>query len=107
MFEDYHHLHCAIVLRKPQFNTAPFPWVSHIPFAFWIVDALQPRVLVELGTEGGNSYCAFCQAVDELKLPTACYAVDTWQGDPHSGFHGEAVFSKLTAYHTQNRHPVS
>lgn len=99
MFEDYRHLYRAIALRKPQFNTIFSAWVSHIPFAFWIIDALQPCVLVELGTWGGISYCAFCQAVDELKLPTACYAVDTWQGDPHTGPYGEAVFSRLAAYH--------
>jgi len=99
MCEEYRHLHRAIALHKAQFNTAPSAWVSHIPFAFWIVDALQPRVLVELGTEGGTSYCAFCQAVDELKIATACYAVDTWEGDAHSGFYDETVFSGLAAYH--------
>ncbi len=24
-------------------------WVEHVPFAFWLVDALRPRVVVELG----------------------------------------------------------
>src|SRR5437764_4408932 len=43
-------------------------WLEHAPFAFWLIEALRPRILVELGTHGGYSYFAFCQAVERLKL---------------------------------------
>jgi len=29
-------------------------WLEHIPFAFWVVDTLRPRKIVELGTHYGN-----------------------------------------------------
>ena len=77
----------------------PDAWVGHIPFAFWIVAALRPRLLVELGTHSGNSYCAFAQAVQRLGLDTACFAVDTWRGDAHAGYYGEEVFQALSRYH--------
>jgi hypothetical protein len=77
----------------------PDAWVGHIPFAFWIVEALRPRLLVELGTHTGNSYLAFAQAVQRLELDSACFAVDTWRGDPHAGYYGEDVFLELSEYH--------
>lgn len=74
-------------------------WIEHVPFAFWIVDVLKPRTIVELGTHNGVSYSAMCQAVGALGLDTKCYAVDTWQGDEHAGHYSESVFSEFAAYH--------
>jgi hypothetical protein len=79
---------------------APSAWVEHVPFAFWIVDALRPRVVVELGSHYGTSYFAFCQAVERLGLDARCYAVDTWKGDDQAGFYGEEVFQKVSAHNT-------
>ena len=87
-----------IVLLEPELINS-WPWLGHIPFAFWVVEALAPRSFVELGTHTGTSYCAFCQAVSYLALPTACWAVDTWKGDPQAGFYGEDVIETLRGYH--------
>ena len=81
---------------RPEY-LAQSAWLEHIPFAFWIVRALKPSSLVELGTHWGVSYGAFCQAVDNLALDARCYAVDTWLGDDHSGAYGEDVFSAVNA----------
>jgi len=78
---------------------APSAWVEHVPFAFWLVDVLRPRTIVELGTHNGVSYSAMCQAVKSLSLATACFAVDTWKGDAHAGFYSEDVYRDLTAFH--------
>jgi GT2 family glycosyltransferase len=72
-------------------------WLEHAPFAFWLTEVLRPHRLVELGTHNGFSFLAVCQAVQRLGLSTACYAVDTWHGDEHSGFYGGEVYAKLAA----------
>jgi hypothetical protein len=66
----------------------------------YVMDAIRPNVLVELGTHYGDSYCAFCQAVDVCELSTACFAIDTWRGDPHAGFYSdEEVLADLRSHH--------
>jgi glycosyltransferase involved in cell wall biosynthesis len=74
-------------------------WTEHIPFGMWLVSALRPRVVVELGTFLGTSYCAFCQAIAELRLSTRAFAVDTWMGDPHNGPNGPEVLADLRSHH--------
>ena len=94
-------------LMQPARVVGPSAWVGHIPFASWIVAKLRPGILVELGTHTGNSYSAFCQAVQESGLDTKCFAVDTWQGDEHAGHYDPAVFDELAEYHNSHYQGIS
>lgn len=89
----------AVSLVEPRRLVLPNPWAGHIPFAAWLIHQIKPRVLVELGTHTGNSYCAFCQSIEEASFPTKAYAVDTWQGDEHAGRYDDSVYEQLRAYH--------
>ena len=73
-------------------------WLEHAPFGFWIVGALRPRTIVELGVHTGFSYSVFCQAVQRLHLSTRCFAVDTWLGDQHAGYYGDDVHNALRVH---------
>ena len=73
-------------------------WYGHVPFGHWLVSAVRPRVVVELGTHNGVSFAAFCEAVRRLSLPSRCVAIDLWQGDAHAGYYGEAVYRDLAAF---------
>ena len=58
----------------------PSAWVGHVPFGYAVVQMGRPRTVVELGTQAGDSYCTFCEAVRVLGLAATCVAVDTWAG---------------------------
>src|SRR3954451_22775046 len=88
-----------VVFDQPRRLTDVDSWHEHIPFAFFAVAALRPRVVVELGTWKGDSYCAFCQAVQTVGAPSRCYAIDTWEGDVHTGPYGADVLEELRAHH--------
>lgn len=77
-------------------------WHEHAPFAFWIIDVLRPRTVVELGTHAGFSYFSICQAIKQLKLSSKCFAIDTWKGDEHAGHYGEDVFSSVKNYNDKH-----
>ena len=87
-----------ICLTQPR-RLARSAWISHVPFALFLVDVLQPKNMVELGTARGVSYCALCQAAKELNLEARCYAIDTWEGDPHTGHYGIEVLQELRSHH--------
>ena len=73
-------------------------WTEHIFFAYDLVAQLKPRLLVELGTDRGESYFAFCQSALENGTDTKCYAIDHWQGDPHAGSYDETTFLAVEAH---------
>lgn len=81
-----------IIYIKPYINSSQLSWAGHIPFALWIVEKIKPQSIVELGTHVGNSYFALCESVKFNELPTRCYAIDTWQGDLHTGYYSDDVY---------------
>lgn len=60
-------------------------WLEHGPFAFWLIEQLQPKLTVELGTHRGYSFSCFCQALKTKGIPGRVIGVDTWRGDDHAG----------------------
>lgn len=73
----------------------PSAWTEHAPFAFWLVEAMKPRSIVELGVHNGFSYFALCQAVRALALEARCFGIDRWTGDDHAGFYGDEVYDAV------------
>jgi len=77
-------------------------WTSHLHFAYDLVAALRPRLLVELGVDRGESYFAFCQSAQENKTGTRCFGIDTWRGDQHAGDYDETTFAQVSAHNREN-----
>jgi predicted O-methyltransferase YrrM len=70
-------------------------WLEHAPFGFWLIDALRPHSIVELGTYSGYSFAVFCQAVQTLNLDCRCYGVEHREGDARTGSYGEEIFRAI------------
>ena len=87
------------LFRRPTRFGSDSAWYGHVPFAGWVIRACCPRVFVELGTYAGVSYAAFCDSVLAERLPTRCFAVDTWKGDEHNGYFDEDVFTDFSRVH--------
>jgi len=62
-------------------------WLGHVPFAFWLLDAARPRLVVQLGPGPANALLAFCQAIDRIGIgsSTSCFAVSDGDGDGLDG----------------------
>jgi len=86
----------------PNLLQFPSAWLGHLPFAGWVIREVTPKIFVELGTHYGHSYFSFCQSVLEACISTKCYAVDTWQGDEHTGQYDEEVFAKVNAHNLEH-----
>jgi GT2 family glycosyltransferase/glycosyltransferase involved in cell wall biosynthesis len=82
-------------------------WHEHAPLAFWLVEQLRPRSIVELGTHVGFSYFAFCQAARMANVGAALFAVDHWTGDEHAGFYGEEVYQSVATYNSERYPDIS
>lgn len=95
---DFNPLDYPCCLSYP-LRLVPTGWAAHVPFAMFLVDALRPRRIVELGTSSGVSYCAFCQAVRELKLGARCYAIADRQVDEQRGTDTDEQIKDLREHH--------
>jgi hypothetical protein len=81
---------------------SPSGWHGHVSFGHWIVQAIEPNIVVELGTYNGVSFASFCQSVVRRGLQTKCFAVDTWRGDEHAGHYTDDVFDELLRFKNEN-----
>ncbi len=84
---------------SPERLTEINSWHGYIPFVIWLVKKLEPSVFVELGVHKGDSYSAFCQAVQLFSLNTACYGVDAWKGEEQTALCEEAIYQEYSGYH--------
>jgi hypothetical protein len=76
-------------------------WTEHVPFSMWLIEKLNPRVIVELGTHYGMSYLSFCQIVKFLGYESKCVAIDHWLGEDQAGSFTEDVFNSFVQNHQE------
>lgn len=74
---------------QPDYREAS-PWLEHLPFLFWLVEALRPQQAVGLGVES-VAHFAVCQAASRLRLGTRCFMVGVHEEDAASKQDAEAI----------------
>lgn len=70
-------------------------WTNLVPSLGVLFSFLKPRRYVELGVHNGMSFYSACEFSKSLGLGTECVAIDSWEGDPHAGFHDQTVYEKF------------
>ncbi|MBI4252670.1 class I SAM-dependent methyltransferase [Candidatus Uhrbacteria bacterium] len=90
-----------ICFSTPRRLTEDTSWHIHIPLAFYLVQQLRPKVIVELGVGAGDSYGAWCQAVTELEIFATCYGFNITSNCKHGRNINESKFEELVSYHDQ------
>lgn len=71
-------------------------WHKHSPFAFWLLWALKPNKIVELGVHNGFSFFVFCEFAKKNKGKSVCYGIDHWKGDEHAGFFDDDIYNTFS-----------
>ena len=85
-------------------DPVPSTWKSHVPFLLCLLNFMKPRRFVEIGTAWGHCFFAACQASRAMGWGVECVAIDTWEGDEHTGHYSEDVFRQFThILHTKYR----
>lgn len=73
-----------VPLGEPDFYDPNSESLQYGPFGMWLIHALRPRRIVELGTCAGFSYFSFCEAVAEGSIDAECLAISQWQNEQHA-----------------------
>ncbi len=73
-------------------------WVDHLPFAYDLVEAISPKMVVELGVYNGLSFFTFCQAMIEHDVDGVAYAIDCWEGDAHTEGYDDSIYNDVATY---------
>lgn len=77
-------------------------WVDHLPFGYDLVSAIKPKITVELGSQWGLSFFCFCQSMKEQNIDGKCYAIDTWEGDEHTGSYDDSIYQQVKEHADAN-----
>lgn len=86
-------LSSRVMFWRPKF-LCESDWLDHVPFAFWLIESVKPRILVELGVAAGASYFAFCQAMDKLNVVGRCYGFDKWTARNETQFQSAQKYNQ-------------
>lgn len=86
------------IRARPKHVHIESAWRGHVPFGIFIIEALKPRLVVELGVDFGTSLMAFCQGVEETGIECQIYGIDLW----NTGERHKRAYPHVTQYVTNS-----
>lgn len=89
----------------PEYRSTQIAWQGLTPAGAWLIRELRPARLVELGSYRGDSFFTFMQAARDIPEVKELWAVDSWQGDQHTGAYEDSVFDQFEAERTRRDDP--
>jgi hypothetical protein len=66
-------------------RTVPGEPMEHAPFEYDLVEALRPRIVVDVGAGAATSFSILCQSIRDHDVSATAYAIDTWDDDAGKG----------------------
>lgn len=75
-------------------------WLHHLPWLFWLTEALRPERCVTLGAGQGSPHLAFCQGISRLGMTSECLLVQEASSDIAEDVHGwgERLYGTISAW---------
>jgi hypothetical protein len=77
--------------------------IAHLPFYFWLLDAIRPRLIIDLVAGRPDDYLAFCEAIKQLDYGADCFGLT----DIFDKRDSEKDASSLNAYHDAHFDSIS
>jgi hypothetical protein len=74
----------------------PSPSSRHTALEYDLVEALRPKLVVDLGAGDAVSFFTYCQSMDDHDIDGVCYAIDAWVDASRAS--SAATFEAVNAY---------
>ncbi|MGB8814569.1 MAG: class I SAM-dependent methyltransferase, partial [Paracoccaceae bacterium] len=85
----------SVLTFFPDYRSTQVAWQGLTPVAAWVIEAVRPARLVELGSYRGDSFFSFLQAAQGVSEVRDLCAIDTWAGDIHTGHYADDVLAQF------------
>src|SRR4051812_13977202 len=71
---------------------------AHLSFAYDLVEAVRPRLVVDVGTGAGASLSIICQSMRDHDVDGSTYGIDGWEDEDAKDEQDPTRWSALNAF---------
>ncbi len=71
---------------------------DHASFDYDLVEALRPKLVVDIGAGNALSFAVFCQSMQDHDVDGLAYAIDVWESDGDREARGDATLASINNF---------